>query len=406
MRQGGKLDDGGSKGTMNRERSMRPAFWAGAIVCALLSGMLALKISPQRKPPLTAPVVAAQPVAPLAPKIEPAVKAPLVAKRISAKPAIAAAASSLVSPELLTPEQLADELSKIGKGPITAAQAARFKADLKELIRRGAVSVPALEALLQQNFDESFGSVAGGDQLGYPGLRASVIDALNQIGGAAAQSALLDTMNTTAVPAELLQIAQDLDKLAPGQYNDEIVSNAQTTLALAAAGQLGTNAEIGPAYRALQNYSAPGTTADAANNDPLDFYNAVQLANLPNGQGLSTLLQMEQNSAGASQAIATDMIAQMAGQNGDALTALAQMAQNGQISQNEWVQIAPILAGAQYQMNSAGDDYTVVNSGMTQDQINQRIQMLNTLMGFVPEGTGGAKAMQQEINTLSAESGN
>lgn len=306
----------------------------------------------------------------------------------------------------MTPEQLADELAKIGNGPISAEQAARFKADLKELIRRGAASVPALQALLQQNIDDSFGAVKGGDQLGFSGLRASLIDALNQIGGATAQSALLETMNTTAVPAELLQIAQDLDKQAPGQYNDEIVSNAQMTLAMAAAGQLGTNAEIGPAFRAAQNFGNANTTADAANTDPVDFYNAVQLANLPNGQGLSSLVQMEQSSTGTSQAIATDMIAQMAGQNGDALSDLAQMAQNGQISQNEWLQIAPILAGAQYQMNSSGDDYSVVNNNLTQDQINQRVQMLNTFMSFVPSGTGGAKAIQQEITTLNGQMGN
>jgi hypothetical protein len=96
----------------------------------------------------------------------------------------------------------------------------------------------------------------------------------------------------------------------------------------------------------------------------------------------------------------------MAGQNGDALTALAQMAQNGQISQNEWLQIAPILGGAQYQMNSSGDDYTEANPDMTSDQINQRIQMLNTFMNFVPQGTGGYKAIQQEITTLGGQTGN
>lgn len=386
---------------------MRPRYWASAVLFVLLAAMLAFKFVHRSTPATPAPVMATAAPTP-APKVAPlSISKPPVA---SGRPVVKAVADATepapVLPALLTTEQLAAELADIGKGPITAGQAARFKADLKELIRRGAASVPAIQALLQQNFDESFGDVKGGDQLGYSGLRASLIDALNQIGGATAQSALLDTMNSTAVPAELLQIAQDLDKQAPGVYNDEIVSNAQATLDMASAGQLGTNAEVGPAYRALQNFGSSGTTADAANNDPLDFYNAVQLANMPNGQGLPTLLQMEQNTTGTSQAIATDMIAQMAGQNGDALNALAQMAQNGQISQNEWIQIAPILGGAQYQMNSSGDDYTVGNNDLTPDQINQRIQMLNTFMNFVPDGTGGAKAMQQEINTLSAQIGN
>jgi hypothetical protein len=393
---------------VNRGRFMRPGFLAGVVLFVLVAAMLAFKLMHHSRPAAPAAVAVATQAAAPAPNVQSvSIPKPAAAPaRSAAAPAVTATERAPEDTALLTPQQLADELASIGKGPITAEQAARFKADLKELIKRGAASVPAIQALLQQNFDDSFGDVKGGDQLGYSGLRSSLIDALNQIGGAAAQSALLDTMNTTAVPSELLQIAQDLNKQAPGQYNDEIVSNVQATLAMASAGQLGTNSELGPAYRTLQNFGNANTTADAANTDPVDFYNAVQLANMPNGQGLSSLLQMEQNSTGTSQAIATDMIAQMAGQNGDALSALAQMAQNGQISQNEWVQIAPILAGAQYQMNTSGDDYTVVDNDLTQDQINQRIQMLNTFMNYVTPGTGGFKAIQQEITTLNGQTGN
>ncbi|HEV2327979.1 MAG TPA: hypothetical protein VGY56_04225 [Verrucomicrobiae bacterium] len=407
MMQGGKSDGDGLDGTLNRSGSMRPVYLAGTVLFALLAAIVAFKLTRHSRPPAPAPVAAATPEAAPAPKAEPVsipkapviLTLPVMTKSIAAEPAPFA-------PELLTPGQLADELARIGKGPVTAEQAARFKADLKELVRRGAASVPAIQALLQQNFDESFADTKGGDQLGYSGLRSSLIDALDQIGGTAAQSALVDAMNSTAVPAELLQIAQALDKQAPGQYNDEIVSNAQATLAMASAGQLGTNAEVGPAYRTLQNFGSANTTTDAANSDPVDFYNAVQLANMPNGQGLSSLLQMEQDSTGTSQTIATDMIAQMAGQNDDALNALAQLAQNGQISQNEWMQIAPILGGAQYQMNSSGTDYTVGNPNLTQDQINQRIEMLNTFMNFVPQGTGGYKALQQQVSALGGQMGN
>jgi hypothetical protein len=408
MRQGGNgnMNVSGSKEALNREPSMRTGFLTCLVLVALLAAILAFALAHRRSPAPARTTLVTHATPPPTVELISIPKIPLAPARTAAPVAATATDPALESPEFMTPQQLADELAKIGKGPISAEQAARFKADLKELIRRGPASVPAIQALLQQNFDESFEDAKGGDQLGYSSLRSSLIDTLNQIGGATAQSALVETMNTTAVPAELLEIAQDLDKQAPGQYTDEIVSNAQTTLAMASSGQLGTNAEIGPAFRALQNFGSANTTADAANSDPLDFYNAVQLANMPNGQGLSSLLQMEQGSSSTSQAIATDMIAQMAGQNGDALSALAQMAQNGQISQNEWVQIAPILAGAQYQMNSSGDDYTVGAGNLTQDQINQRIQMLNTFMNFVDPGTGGAKAMQQEITTLNGKLGN
>ena len=405
MRQDYNSNRDDSRESTGSARSVPAALIVGAVLVALISAILVITLTHRVRSVLPAPVAVAEP-APSASNVEP-VSIPKVA--IAPRPVTApvvAQEPALPAPELLTCQQLVDELAKIGNGPISPEQAARFKADLKELIKRGATSVPAIQGLLGQDIDVAYGDVKGGDQLGYSSLRSSLIDALNQIGGAAAQSALVDTMNSTAVPGELLQIAQDLNKQAPGEYNDQIVSNVQATLAMASSGQLGTNTELGPAYRTLQTFGNANTTADAANSDPVDFYNAVQLANMPNGQGLSSLLQMEQNSSGTSQAIATDMIAQMAGQNGDALTALAQMAQNGQISQNEWLQIAPILGGAQYQMNSSGNDYTVANPGMTSDQINQRIQMLNTLMNFVPQGTGGYKAMQQEVSTLGGQMGN
>lgn len=388
---------------------MRPGFAAAAALILLLAValMLSLALRKHAAPAMTKHFpVAAAPGAATPTIATVSFSEPVVPKRVARTPAASAAPIAPLPPQLLSPRQLVDELAKIGKGPISAEQAARFKADFKELIRRGAASVPAIKGFLEQELDVAFGDIKGGSQLGYSSLRSSLIDALNQIGGPQAQAAMLETMNSTAVPGELLQLAQDLDKQAPGQYNDQIVSGAQQTLAMASAGQLGTNTELGPVYRALQNYGTPNTTADAANTDPVDFYNAVQLANMPDGQGLSSLLQMEQASGGDSQFIATEMIAQMAGQNGDALDAFAQLAQNGQISQSEWVQLAPILGGDQYQMNASDTDYTVVPGATSPQEIQQRIDMINTFMNLVPPGTGGAKALQQELGALAGKMGN
>lgn len=385
---------------------MRCGFVLGAIVVLLFAGILALKFKFSSKTTTQARTTSAStPITATPQPKDLSVPKPVpVQAHVVAADSAAVAQPFLTSPELMSASQLVDELTEIGNGPITPAQAARFQQDLKELIKRGAVSVSAIQMYLGQNMDVSYGNIQGGGQLGYSSLRASLIDALNQIGGPEAQAAMLTTMNTTAVPSELLQLAQDLDRMAPGQYRDQIVDGTQQTLQMASAGQLGTNTELGPAFRTLQNYGGDnGTTDDKANNDPLAFANAVQLANMTNGAGLSLLVQMEQNSTGASQTIATEMIAQMAGQNSDALGALSQMAQNGQIPQNEWVQLAPILGGAQYQMDSSGQNYTVVNNDMTSDQISQRIQMINTFMNFVPPGTGGAKALQQELTSLNGK---
>lgn len=399
-------DSLGSRTSPSVEKPVRKGFVLSATVILLFAVVLAIKLKYSPKSPNQPVVLASKPAAASpVPKNLPISKSAVT--RV-APPSAAVAQPFMTSPELMSASQLVDELTEIGNGPITAAQAERFQQDLKELIKRGAVSVSAIQTYLGQNIDVSYGDIQGGEQLGYRSLRASLIDALNQIGGPEAQAAMLAAMNTTAVPSELLQLAQDLDKQAPGQYHDQIMAGAQQTLDMAAAGQLGTNTEVGAAFRTVQNYGGNnGTTADAANSDPLAFYNAVQLANMTNGGGLPSLLQMEQNSTGASQTIATTMIAQMAGQNSDALNALSQMAQNGQIPQNEWVQLAPILGGAQYQMNSSGQDYQVVNdNNMTADEINRRIQMIQTLMSNVQPGTGGYKAMQQQVTTLNGQLGN
>lgn len=370
------------------------------MLIALIAAIFAFKwINGSHKPVALKPVASAKINTPAT--LDPT-SAKQIAKRASAAPDVATQ-PTLDPPEVLSADRLVDELTKIGKGPVTAEQAARFKADLKELIRRGAGSVPAIQKFLEQNANISYADVPGGDQLSYSSLRATMIDALDQIAGPEAQSAMLETLQTTAVPGELLQLANDLDALAPGKYHDQIVQGVQETLAMAAAGQLPSDTELEPAFHALQTYGKSNTTDDLANNNPLQFYAAVEYANMPDGQGLSSLIQMEKTSTGDSQVIATEMIAQMAGQNPDALDTLADMAQNGQIDQDVWVKLAPILAGDEYQMDSTGQNYTVTGGANTQDQIKQRLDLINTLLHFVPPDSAAATALNQEYTVLNGK---
>ena len=187
---------------------------------------------------------------------------------------------------------------------------------------------------------------------------------------------------------------------------------------MAEAGQL-TNVELGPAYRIINAYGGAGSIADAAKNDPQNFASAVGIANLPDGQGLSALTQMAQTSSGASQALATEMIAQLAGQNPQAVNTLVQMQQKGQIGNNVWVQMAPLLAGNQYQVHnstdpnasggqtgSSGSTYSLVNTLTTSDDINQRIALIDQFLGMVTPGSSAAAALQQQRTILSKRLGN
>lgn len=155
-----------------------------------------------------------------------------------------------------SPVELVTELTSLNTagGPVTSEQASTFKKNLAELVAQGSSSVPAIQGFLDKNLDVEYEEVAGGDQLGYPSLRASLFDTLRQIGGPEAEGALLQTLKTTAIPSELLELAKDLDQQAPGQYRDQILNAAQEALNMASANQLGNNAEVGPLFRVFEIY--------------------------------------------------------------------------------------------------------------------------------------------------------
>lgn len=318
----------------------------------------------------------------------------------------------------LTPQQLIAEILEISstEGPITADKAEKFKRNLEELIKQGAGSVPAIRELLDKKLEYDFADVSGGEQMGYASLRASLIDALRQIGGPEAQEAMVQVLQSSALPSELLAIANNLDQDAPGQYRDQILNAARESLAIAATNQY-ANIELGPAFRILQNYGAANSTADAAKNEPANFNNAINLANMPEGQGLAALVQLAENPSSASgQTIATEMIAQMAGQNSKAVDALFQMAQNGQISNGTWEKLAPILGGDQFQIGSSPQNssdpnapqnpgFTIVNNTTTPDQINQRIALIDKFLNVVPSDSAAANSLRNQRNILNEKLG-
>jgi hypothetical protein len=170
-------------------------------------------------------------------------------------------------PEPRTPAQLMDELMELSgsPGPITKEQAERFKQIMAELLRQGAASVPAIQDALNKNANADYVEMSGGDQLGYSSLRAALIDTLRQIGGPEAEATMVQTLQTTAVPAEVLELAKDLEQQAPGVYRDQILSAAHEALDMASANQLGTNVEVGPVFRVLENFGDTGPHGVEAN---------------------------------------------------------------------------------------------------------------------------------------------
>jgi hypothetical protein len=336
------------------------------------------------------------------------------------KPALNPASTiAAINPAMPTlPRDLVAEMWEICgiHGPVTPEQAEKFRQHLEELIRGGSASVAAIREFLDKNVDLDFSQVQGGDQLSYSSIRVAFFDALKQIGGPEAQSAMAQVLQTSAVPGELLEVSKNLETAAPGQYREQILKAAREALEMAAANQLGTNAELGPAYRILNTYSEAGTAEDTAKRDPINFSNAVAMANLPDGQGLQSLIQMAQNpnpDAGG-KTVATEMIAQLAANNAQAVDTLMQMAQNAQISNRVWTRLAPILGGDQYQfqfgpgagVSDGGTPYTVVNNVTSSDQINQRIGLIDRFLGVVAPDSSAASALLHERQVLVARLSN
>jgi len=394
----------GFHGNSNHARPVRMRVVMGLIIAIAVALLGVLKF-PHKPAATPLPLVAAKTTLPLpAPaKSLPPVTATVPAAQ-SIPPKAVATITTPLPPPKLTPEQLVEELTRIGSsGSISPEDAARFKADLNELIQRGPASVAAIKAFLDESLDVAYKDVTGGDQIGFSTLRSSMIDALRQIGGPEAQTAMVATLQSTAAPSELLQLAGALNSMAPGIYRDQIVAAARATLKMAEANQLGTNVEMAPIMRMLQTYGANSSMADAAKNNPAEFASAIQLANLPDGQGLPALTKLAQDSSSGSQLMATEMIAQLAGQNSDALNTLAQLVQDGKVKSGDWIHLAPLLAGQQYQLDPSSQGYSMVNQQMTPDQMTQRIMLIDTFMDYVPDGSGPYKALAQQRNSLAAK---
>ncbi len=235
--------------------------------------------------------------------------------------------------------------------PLTPEQAAAVKQDLQQLIAEGAGSVPAIHQFLGQNKDLSLDEMKTGSPVGYGSLRAGMFDALRQIGGPEAQAALSGTLRTTGDPGEVAALARHLESMAPGQYRDEAVNAARETLAEVVKGKTGT--DVAPLFQVLQTYGDANAVGDLQQAIPqYQHYGLLALANMPEGQGIPTLIQQAQQvTAGGTvkNVFASQMLAQIASQYPEAGAALVEQAKANQIPDRGWARIAEALSGDQYQ---------------------------------------------------------
>ncbi len=236
---------------------------------------------------------------------------------------------------------------------ISPEQAQALKQNFKDLVGQGAAAVPAIRQFLEQNQDFNFEEGFGTSGVGYSSLRAGLFDTLKQIGGPEAIDTLASTMRSTGDPAELALVTKYLEDQAPGVYRQEAVSAARDTLEQLARGQVQIK-DTGPLFQVLQSYGDASVVADLQKNMPqYQYYAAMALAGLPEGQGVSSLIQSVQESVANGHnpnSFELQMLAQTASQNPDAAAALVEQAKQGQIPDRAWTKIVEGLAGDQYQV--------------------------------------------------------
>jgi hypothetical protein len=301
--------------------------------------------------------------------------------------------------------------------PVTDAQAQAWKQALQDLVRAGPASTPIIKEFLAKNQDVAYPSSGGHNPLGYPTLRAGLIDALSQIGGPEANDALTQILQTTPYPTDLAALSKVMDP----QYQESILGAARQQLSVAAQGQLG-GVDVGPLFQILASQAAAGVdvTADLTQYaTKWPYYSAIALAQLPDGSGLNGLIQMAQGAAGSTQNPGAEALSELAADNPQARSTLLELAKNNQLP--DWLvqRMAPFMGGGQYQIGQeappgissfqsfhvadGNQDFALhADPSLSAEQINQRISLIDQMLQALPAtGDAGRQALQQQRNVLA-----
>ena len=324
-----------------------------------------------------------------------------------------------------TPEtrQLVESLVNLqsDNGVMTQEQAAQWKENLQKLIQQGSVGVPAIREFLAKNTEIDFGA-GGKEMFGYGSVRNAMFDALTQIGGPQAIGVFSDTLQTSADPREVALLAQDLEKLDPGQHRQEALEAARQTLAMAAAEQL-PGRDVAPLFEVLEKYGDATIAQDLTKSaSQWGYYATVALAQLPEGAGINSLIDIAQGSSSV-RLNALEMLAQVSTQYPAANSALLDMASSNKILPGDWAYLTRLLAGDEYHFSSSVLDTSAASGdpnsqysghvvfgnqhfytappigGMTQERITQQSDLIDQLLKVTTD-TGALQALQQSKDLL------
>jgi hypothetical protein len=402
-------------------KSIFPILIASLLAIAV-AFWVALKKSPQAQtpsPPEPLPAISAGTPA------APSVSTPARRNGAAAVPAPGSTSSTPVVDNRSPAELLASLTLFDGKKALTPDQYQAWNQAFQQLIRLGPAAVPAIREFLAQNKDTAYATVDGAVQLAFPTLRAALIDALGQIGGTEATSAMLQILQSSTIPSDVADLAKAMGAAATDQHQMEFLAAVRQQLFVAQQPEASRDADVAPLFQVLALEAAAGAPVAQDIQQygaAWAFYSAITLAHLPDGAGLPALAQMAQT-PGTGQAVAADTLAQMAVANPQALEALLDTAKNGAVSDYTLAGVVPFLAGRQYVLPSAADQIPPGasvqsdhigsgNQNFLSYQVNdpslapRQIAVLDQLLQVIPAADAAAvQAVRDQKTTLSANPG-
>ena len=350
---------------------------------------------------------------------------PVVSVPAPPRPATAVPKAQLPEPSPFT-RQLVANLAQFdfSHGPMTKEQVEAWKQGLQQLGQQGSAGVAAIREYLEKNVDQTFTDANGGSGLGYSSMRFAMLNTLQSMGGPEATAVAFQTLQSTTEPSEIAFLARNLDQQAPEQYREAIVNAVRETLALAGAGKL-KDRDVGPLFDVLRQYGGPNAVADLEGaTGQWRYYAAIALADMPEGKGIPSLIQMAQDAKSSKGRIALEMLAQVAPQSPDAAAVLlAQAKQNG-LTDTTWMKIASVLAGDKffipsdtvttagplpgktnsksYHLSSGNQNFYSFQdtTGWTQDLVNQRVALIDQMLATNPSATA-TEALKKSKESLA-----
>lgn len=231
-------------------------------------------------------------------------------------------------------------------GALTREGADAWNASFERLVQAGAAAVPAIREYLEAFADVPFGT-SGLQRLGHASARGALFDALTRIGGPEAIALTLDILGSTAEPAEIALLAGNLEMLAPqeSKWREEVMAAARKALEQAADEKPDAQ-DVAPLFEVLNRFGGDSVVPDleeASTN--WNYYAAMALAELPEGAGVPSLVQMAQEKKGI---IPLQMLAQLAPENADARAALLEQANANEIPASAWPYLQAVLEGKRF----------------------------------------------------------